>query len=71
MVKSGLENQDDKTITPRVSPYRLAAHLGSALVLYSLFFFQGLNHIFEPYKVIPSKALLRFFYDIELMDFPI
>lgn len=36
MVKSGLEESlmDDPTAVPRVSQYRLAAHLGTAFVLY-------------------------------------
>lgn len=36
MVKSGLEDSlmDDPTAVPRVSQYRLAAHLGTALLLY-------------------------------------
>lgn len=36
MVKSGLENSlmDDPSAVPRVSQYRLAAHLGTAFVLY-------------------------------------
>ncbi len=33
MVKSGLEEQKAHA-PPRVSPYRLAAHLGSAFVIY-------------------------------------
>lgn len=51
MVKSGLEGQETSTITPRVSPYRLAAHLSSAFIIYSLLFFQGINHIFKPYNL--------------------
>jgi cytochrome c oxidase assembly protein subunit 15 len=46
MVKSGL---DDKLIeerkVPRVSQYRLAAHLGSAFVIYLFTFFTGLSII--------------------------
>jgi cytochrome c oxidase assembly protein subunit 15 len=44
MVKSGL---DEKIVenreVPRVSAYRLAAHLGSAFIIYSLMFITGLN----------------------------
>ena len=36
---------------PHVSQYRLAAHLGMALALYSLMFYQGLAHILKPEKV--------------------
>ena len=35
MVKSGLQEPERKTDTPRVSPYRLAAHLTSAFAIYS------------------------------------
>jgi len=51
MVKSGLEENADEHAVPRVSQYRLAAHLGSALILYSLFFYQGLSHVLVPNQV--------------------
>ena len=35
MVKSGLEEPENKYDVPRVSPYRLAAHLTSAFVIYA------------------------------------
>jgi cytochrome c oxidase assembly protein subunit 15 len=35
MVKSGLEEPENKFEVPRVSPYRLAAHLTSAFVIYA------------------------------------
>ncbi|KAK6934668.1 COX15/CtaA family [Dillenia turbinata] len=35
MVKSGLEEPPSEYVEPRVSPYRLAAHLTSAFVIYS------------------------------------
>ncbi|ESN95219.1 hypothetical protein HELRODRAFT_87016 [Helobdella robusta] len=59
MVKSGLEEHNESTITPRVSQYRLAAHLTSALVLYSLFFYQGLNHLLEPQQFAMTSAVKR------------
>lgn len=44
MVKSGLEEKIvENREVPRVSAYRLAAHLGSAFVIYSLMFATGLN----------------------------
>lgn len=43
MVKSGLQEQPLPTDVPRVSQYRLAAHLGSAFILYSMFLWQGLT----------------------------
>lgn len=51
MVKSGLETKDDPNAVPRVSQYRLAAHLGSAMLLYTLFLWQGLNHVFSGHQV--------------------
>lgn len=36
MVKSGLEEPEDSTSVPRVSPYRLAAHLTSAFAIYAV-----------------------------------
>jgi len=32
-------------VVPRVSQYRLAAHLGTAAVLYSLFLWSGMSHL--------------------------
>ena len=46
MVKSGLEEPAALDI-PRVSQYRLAAHLGSAFLLYSLMLWGGLTHILK------------------------
>jgi len=52
MVKSGLEvSDDDPNAVPRVSQYRLAAHFGSAVVLYSLLLWQGMSHVFTPQQV--------------------
>ena len=51
MVKSGLKDQPEATDVPRVSQYRLASHLGSALLLYALFFWSGLSHLLSPQKV--------------------
>lgn len=47
MVKSGLDQEllDDPHAIPRVSQYRLTAHLGSAFVIYSIAFMTGLNII--------------------------
>ena len=47
MVKSGLEDSlmDIPGAVPRVSQYRLAAHLGTALVLYAGMFWTGLSVI--------------------------
>ncbi|KAK2639045.1 hypothetical protein Ddye_026840 [Dipteronia dyeriana] len=43
MVKSGLEEPPSEYAQPRVSPYRLAAHLTSAFVIYSGLFWTGLS----------------------------
>jgi heme a synthase len=47
MVKSGLRREIvDKGEIPRVSHYRLAAHLGSAFTIYTLMLWNGLNILF-------------------------
>lgn len=51
MVKSGLEEKPDSYDIPRVSQYRLAAHLGSALVLYSASLWTGLSLLLPLHKV--------------------
>ncbi|OAE27545.1 hypothetical protein AXG93_2225s1060 [Marchantia polymorpha subsp. ruderalis] len=43
MVKSGLEEPETEYAQPRVSPYRLAAHLTSAFVIYSGLFWTALS----------------------------
>lgn len=58
MVRSGLEDQPTSTDIPRVSQYRLAAHLGSALVLYSLFLSQGLKLVL-PEQALQSSSITR------------
>eukprot|EP00834_Sanchytrium_tribonematis_P004104 NODE_185_length_13590_cov_0.472908.p5 type:complete len:343 gc:universal NODE_185_length_13590_cov_0.472908:341-1369(+) len=51
MVKSGLDDKlIEKAETPRVSPYRLAAHLTSAFGIYCLSFYSGLQ-ILTPHRV--------------------
>lgn len=52
MVKSGLqeENFKDVNAVPRVSQYRLAAHLGSAFLLYTGFLWTSLTHL------LPNEA---------------
>ena len=56
MVKSGLEEVPDRTREPRVSPYRLAAHLSMALTLYSGLMWQGWTAL-NPTTVAGSKLL--------------
>jgi len=49
MVKSGLEDSlmDSPNAVPRVSQYRLAAHLGTALLLYAGMFGTGLSVLYD------------------------
>ncbi|XP_071511026.1 heme A synthase COX15-like [Diadema antillarum] len=56
MVKSGLEEPAKHDI-PRVSQYRLAAHLGSAFLLYSLMLWGGLTQVLKPLTIPSSKNL--------------
>eukprot|EP00069_Balaena_mysticetus_P022053 bmy_14139T0 len=50
MVKSGLEEKPDSHDIPRVSQYRLAAHLGSALVLYCASLWTSLSLLLPQHK---------------------
>ncbi|BFY97873.1 hypothetical protein BsWGS_00913 [Bradybaena similaris] len=59
MVKSGLEDKPDPSDVPRVSQYRLATHLGAAIVLYTLFLWQGFNHLLPPIKMADASALKK------------
>lgn len=51
MVKSGLEEKPESYDVPRVSQYRLAAHLGSALLLYCASLWTGLTLMLPANKV--------------------
>lgn len=51
MVKSGLEEKPESYDIPRVSQYRLAAHLGSALVLYCASLWTSLSLLLPQHKV--------------------
>lgn len=51
MVKSGLEEKTESYDIPRVSQYRLAAHLGSALLLYCSSLWMGLTLMLPANKV--------------------
>lgn len=61
MVKSGLEDRfHGENDVPRVSQYRLAAHLSFAFVLYTLFLWSSLDHLLPPQTIANvSKAALR------------
>ncbi|KAF0313254.1 Cytochrome c oxidase assembly protein COX15 [Amphibalanus amphitrite] len=60
MVKSGLDhkNFEGPSDVPRVSQYRLAAHLGAALVLATLFLYNGLDHLI-PAQVVKVTSSVR------------
>lgn len=69
MVKSGLEDRFHKPDdVPRVSQYRLAAHLSLAFLLYTGFLWSALDHLLPAqtlpahgeFRAIASKAALRF-----------
>ncbi|XP_066549127.1 heme A synthase COX15 isoform X2 [Amia ocellicauda] len=63
MVKSGLEENPNSFDVPRVSQYRLAAHLGSALLLYCASLWAGLSLMLKPHKLPDTHqiTLLRRF----------
>jgi len=72
MVKSGLEDRFiEPSDVPRVSQYRLAVHLGLALLLYTGFLYNALDHLIPAQKLTTNfsgtiitnnalKALKRF-----------
>ncbi|XP_076867976.1 heme A synthase COX15 [Brachyhypopomus gauderio] len=55
MVKSGLEEKPESYDVPRVSQYRLASHLGSALVLYCASLWMGLK-LMLPANKLPDTG---------------
>ncbi|XP_015203353.2 heme A synthase COX15 [Lepisosteus oculatus] len=57
MVKSGLEEKPESYDVPRVSQYRLAAHLGSALVLYCASLWTGLTLMLPPHTLPATRQL--------------
>ncbi|RWS16622.1 cytochrome c oxidase assembly protein COX15-like protein, partial [Dinothrombium tinctorium] len=61
MVKSGLEDETaTKYADPRVSHYRLAAHLGTAFVFYSLLLWSGLSHILPAQQAPVTPKMITF-----------
>ena len=60
MVKSGLEDRfQDPNDVPRVSQYRLAAHLGLALTLYTAFLWSALDNLLKPQTVAKITAATK------------
>jgi heme a synthase len=64
MVKSGLDQKliDEHGSVPRVSPYRLAAHLGTAFVLYAGMLRRGLEILrySQPLDILNQRIPPRF-----------
>lgn len=58
MVKSGLEEKPESHDIPRVSQYRLCAHLGSALLLYCASLWTGLTLLQTPQKMVETRNLM-------------
>lgn len=61
MVKSGLEEKPEPDGVARVSQYRLAAHLGTAFIFYSLLLWNGLAHITVP-EMTPFTKQMKMFW---------
>ncbi|XP_061802461.1 heme A synthase COX15 [Nerophis lumbriciformis] len=59
MVKSGLEEKPESHDIPRVSQYRLSAHLGSALLLYCASLWTGLTLMLPAHKLAETKRLVQ------------
>ncbi|XP_015600949.1 cytochrome c oxidase assembly protein COX15 homolog [Cephus cinctus] len=63
MVKSGLEDRfDGPSDVPRVSQYRLAAHLGLALTIYTGFLYNALDHL------IPAENVVKNYFSSQPMQ---
>lgn len=60
MVRSGLEEKPVNYAEPRVSHLRLASHLGTALLFYSLTFLTAMHHLLPPEKQAKTLTLLKF-----------
>ncbi len=58
MVRSGLKNQPAEGDIPRVSQYRLAAHLGMAVLLYSSMLYTALGVLAPPLGVLAPPQIL-------------
>eukprot|EP00053_Salpingoeca_punica_P008816 m.78776 g.78776 ORF g.78776 m.78776 type:complete len:408 (+) comp14759_c0_seq1:65-1288(+) len=58
MVKSGLDHDPKGEHVPRVSHYRLAAHLAAAFTLYTGFFYTGLTYL-NPHRLTAPEHLVK------------
>ena len=63
MVRSGLKNQPAEGDIPRVSQYRLAAHLGIAVLLYSSMLYTTLGILIPPQILV--SIIIMFLYRIQ------
>ncbi|VDO06831.1 unnamed protein product [Rodentolepis nana] len=54
---AGLDPNEEFVGVPRVSHYRLAAHLSTAAILYSLFLWAGFSHLFKHPHVVRFPQL--------------
>uniref|UniRef100_A0A7N6ALG1 Cytochrome c oxidase assembly homolog 15 (yeast) n=1 Tax=Anabas testudineus TaxID=64144 RepID=A0A7N6ALG1_ANATE len=59
MVKSGLEEKPESYDIPRVSQYRLSAHLGSALLLYCASLWIGLTQLLPAHKMTETRHIMQ------------
>ena len=58
MVRSGLENKPSPDDVPRVSQYRLAAHLGTAFLLHALMLYSALGILLPPQQQVSGIDML-------------
>ncbi|KAG6542061.1 hypothetical protein Mapa_016525 [Marchantia paleacea] len=71
MVKSGLEEPETEYAQPRVSPYRLAAHLTSAFVIYSGLFWTALSVAMPEPPSAANKLMLDASRRIRALALPV
>lgn len=62
MVKSGLVEDPDPNAVPRVSQYRLATHLGTALTIYVAMLWTGLSLLLTPHAVCAAITFTETHY---------
>ena len=67
MVKSGLKEKAEYQARPRVSPYRLATHLGLATTLYAGLVWNSFALLIKPAQVDPSEvAKLKYLRSVRI-----
>ncbi|OQV17970.1 Cytochrome c oxidase assembly protein COX15-like protein [Hypsibius exemplaris] len=59
MVRSGLKEKQNQYEIPRVSQYRLCAHLSAALLLYTGLVWEGMSHLLKPQRLGVPHSQLR------------